>query len=86
MSHALTMPCPKCGRTGEVPLTPVLRKVYELLRARELSAPELHRIAFGYATRPTASNQRLEKLRALGYAKRRRVAGVWRYSLRFFSR
>lgn len=75
-----TIICPTCHNCGTIPMP---EKLTETLRAftgtKELIAADFTK---GSKVGTTAHNNRLEKLRAMGFLKRRRQGKTWFYSLK----
>lgn len=76
--------CPKCGGSGQVPLTEELSSVLKLVRRkREMTAVEAAATLDPNGDfHSTAFNNRLEQLRSAGFVTRRRVHKAWVYSVK----
>ena len=78
MSRNATVPCCRCHGRGWVPLSSPLQSTLDQLRAGPKLAMELRARGEG----PSAANNRLEDLRALGLVERKKVGRHWRYAVR----
>lgn len=75
--------CPQCLGSGRVPLGWRHLAVVRLLQhRRELCAADIHRQLRERVIIP-AINNRLERLRRLGFLARRRVGKLWLYRLTY---
>lgn len=75
-----TMPCPKCDGKGTCSLPTVLRETLDSFGSRSiLSAVNL--VEASKAVTHSALNNRLEKLRTLGFLTRERDGKLWKYRL-----
>jgi hypothetical protein len=77
-----TMPCGHCGSSGHVPLPPELQATLTYLRRRQhrVTPLDVYHGLHMHGLSQSAANNRLEKLRALGYLVRTRVNGkTWAY-------
>jgi hypothetical protein len=75
------MPCHACDGTGHVPLPSYLQRTLDILRRGPLTSIELRRHMEKGRTGTGAANNRLEKLRRLGYCRRDLDGKTWVYSL-----
>ncbi len=74
----IRMPCTACEGTGEVEMPPELRDTLALLRR---SPADAGKIAKQLGVSHNLVNNRLERLRTLGFATRARLDGrTWEYT------
>ena len=69
--------CGACGGCGFVPLPPTLQATLDILRNGGGATVPL--LARALRVRPTAMNERVERLRRLGFVARERAVRGWLY-------
>lgn len=73
-----TMPCRRCSGCGRVDLPEELQATLDVVRAGPITARMLSKAMRGRS--PTAANNRLEDLRALGFVTRAQHGKAWFYT------
>lgn len=77
----LDIQCPKCHGEGKIPMGDELHAALAAVKSKKrITAPELYHIIKTPWISPTAANNRLNDLVALGFLERHREGKTWVYT------